>query len=44
VNRQDQSHNNETFAYDDRSRPELVLVEYSSNSEIDRKEYVWDSA
>ncbi len=34
----------ETFAYDDRSRPELLLVKNSGNTEIDRKEYVWDEA
>jgi YD repeat-containing protein len=34
----------ETFTYDDRSRPTLILVKDSGNSEIDRKEYVWDEA
>jgi RHS repeat-associated protein len=34
----------ETLAYDDRSRPELILVKNSSNVEIDRKEYVLDAA
>ncbi|MEX2245050.1 MAG: RHS repeat-associated core domain-containing protein, partial [Fimbriimonadaceae bacterium] len=34
----------EAFTYDDRSRPTLVLVKNSSNTEIDRKEYVWDDA
>ena len=34
----------ETYSYDERSRPELILVKDSSNAEIDRKEYVWDAA
>jgi RHS repeat-associated protein len=34
----------ETFSYDERSRPELILVKNSSDQEIDRKEYVWDAA
>ena len=34
----------ETYSYDERSRPELILVKNSSDAEIDRKEYVWDAA
>ncbi len=34
----------ETFTYDERSRPTLILVKNSGNAEIDRKEYVWDEA